>query len=409
MMRSLFAGVAGLQNHQTKMDVLGNNISNVNTAGYKASRTTFAEMFNQTLEGAAAPDEDLGGSNPIQVGLGSVLSSIDTVQSQGNLQTTGADTDMAIEGAGFFVLRDGEQTLYTRAGAFKPDADGYLVTAGGQRVQGWRADSDGELPRSDSGNLEDIRISLGESLSAEATGRVVFENNLQAGADESWMTPVEVFDSQGNQHTVEVEFIPDGTNEWDVEVSAGDLDVSGSLDDLRFNEDGTIDADHEDDADREITIDGIDGAGAIELELDLSGITQFSGSTTVSAVERDGFPAGTLENFTIDAGGQITGVYSNGRTQTLGQVGMAAFSNPGGLTNEGSSMYRESNNSGLRQLGPPDTGPRGTVAAGALEMSNVDLSEQFTEMVITQRGFQANSRIITTSDEMLQELTNLKR
>ncbi len=415
MLRSMFAGVSGLQNHQTKMDVIGDNISNVNTTGFKSSRATFAEMFNQTLEGAAAPGDDLGGSNAVEVGLGTSLASIDRVDEQGSLQTTGQDTDMAIEGAGYFMVRDGDQSLYTRSGAFNTDGEGYLVTDGGQRLQGWRADSEGELPRTDAGNLEDLRISLGESLGAEATERVVFENNLWAGGDTDYgfTAPVEVFDSLGNEHTIEVEFAYEGGNEWELSVE-GQSDAIEEIsfengDEISFSDDGTVEGEDDDDeVTRDITIVFEEGED-MDVTLDLSAITQYSGSSTVSATERDGFPAGTLESFSIDSGGGITGVYDNGRSQRLGRVAVAAFSNPGGLESEGSGLYRESNNSGLRQVGSPDTGPRGSLEAGTLEMSNVDLSDQFTEMVITQRGFQANSRIITTSDELLEELTHLKR
>lgn len=406
MMRSLFAGVSGLKNHQLKMDVLGNNISNVNTAGFKASRASFAEMFSQTLQGATAPSDARGGTNAQQVGLGSSVSSIDVLHTQGNLQSTGGVTDMALEGQGFFIIRDGEQMAYTRAGTFQPDADGYLVTPTGMRVQGWRA-TEGEMPRTDSTNLDDLRIPLGEAIPASATTRVVYANNLNSASDGGyeWTTPVEVFDSQGRQHSIELTFTrcEDEANtwHWSVDAHEGDLDDHGTI---VFDEGGLLSEGGE----GAVSM-ALEGADDIDLALDFSGITQFYGSTTVAAAERDGYPMGSLENFTIDSSGEITGVYSNGRTQTLGQVAVAAFSNPAGLIMEGGNIFLESNNSGMKQVGPPGTASRGTIAAGTLEMSNVDLSEQFVEMIVTQRGFQANSRIISTSDEMLQELVNLKR
>ncbi len=412
MMRSMFAGVSGLRNHQVKMDVLGDNISNVNTVGFKASRASFSEVFSQTLRGASAPGDDLGGSNAQQVGLGSSVAAIDVLQQQGSLQTTGRDTDMAIEGEGFFILREGEQTLYSRAGDFQPDADGYLVNPAGLRLQGWQAD-DGELPETDVNTMQDVRIPVGETLEASSTDLVVYANNLDADASEgeTWSTPVEIFDSQGGQHTINVEFEKTANNEWSWTASydSGDIDVNNG-DNLEFDEDGRLEG-HEEPVEISVEIEDSEGneIETVDVDLDFSGVTQFSADSTVSAVERTGYPMGTLESFTVDDQGRVTGVYSNGRTRVLAQVASAAFSNPGGLTKEGGGIFAESNNSGLRQVGPPGTASRGTIAPGALEMSNVDLAEQFTEMISTQRGFQANSRIITTSDEMLNELVNMKR
>ncbi len=412
MMRSLFAGVSGLRNHQVKMDVVANNISNVNTAGFKAGRVTFSEMFSQNLSGASAPEDGRGGTNPMQIGLGSNIAGIDTLQGQGSLQTTGNDTDMAIEGEGFFILSDGEGAVYSRSGAFRPDAEGYLVDAGGRIVQGWMGEG-GNLPITDATSLENVRIPVGETIGARATTRVAYRNNLDSDAEvgDEWTTPIEVFDSKGTRHSIGVTFTKDAANQWSWSVAAEDGALTVTTDpaspQIEFDEAGFIaQEDHET---GEITVSGIDGADDIEVEVDFSGISQFSGASTVSATERNGAPMGTLESFMVDPSGVITGVYSNGRVQTLAQVGMAAFANPGGLVKAGNSVYMESNNSGIRQVGPAGTAGRGDIAPGSVEMSNVDLSAEFTEMIITQRGFQANSRIVTTSDEMLQELVNLKR
>lgn len=410
MMRSLFAGVSGLRNHQVKMDVVANNISNVNTTGFKSGRVTFSEMFSQSLSGASAPDNGRGGTNPMQIGLGSDIAGIDTLQGQGSLQTTGNDTDMAIEGEGFFILSDGEQDVYSRSGAFQPDGEGNLVDSGGRMVQGWMA-SGGELPVTDSTSLENIRIPVGETIGAMATDRVVFSNNLNSDAEDgdTWSAPIEVFDSKGRRHSVDIEFERTDANTWTVAVSADDVEVEvvdgGNL---AFDENGIYDPEESSD-ETMIRIEEIEGAEDIEVYIDLSGITQFSGASSVSATERNGGPMGSLESFMVDPSGVVTGVYSNGRVQTIAQVGLAAFANPGGLTKAGDSVFMESNNSGIRQVGPAGSAGRGDIAPGSVEMSNVDLSAEFTEMIITQRGFQANSRIVTTSDEMLQELVNLKR
>ncbi len=420
MMRSLFAGVSGLRNHQVKMDVVANNISNVNTTGFKAGRVTFSEMFSQSLAGASAPEDGRGGTNPMQVGLGSDIAGIDTLQNQGSLQTTGNDTDMAIEGEGFFILSGGGQEVYSRSGAFRPDAEGYLVDAGGRVVQGWMASS-GELPITDSTSLENVRIPVGETVGAQATTRVAYSNNLNSDAAEgdSWSTPVEVFDSKGSRHTVTLTFTRTADpNQWECTIAAEEgIDVDFGqdgtplvFDNLGFPTEDTLDVDWSialsDDGSEDSPLAGADD---IQVSLDFSSITQFSGSSTVSATERNGAPMGSLESYMVDPTGVVTGVYSNGRVQTIAQVGMAAFANPGGLTKAGDSVFLESNNSGIRQVGPAGTAGRGSIAPGSVEMSNVDLSAEFTEMITTQRGFQANSRIVTTSDEMLQELVNLKR
>ncbi|MFP4200269.1 MAG: flagellar basal-body rod protein FlgF [Clostridia bacterium] len=412
MMRSLFSGVSGLRNHQIKMDVVANNISNVNTTGFKSGRATFAEMFSQSLAGASAPEEDgAGGTNPMQIGLGSSVAAIDTLQGQGSLQTTGNDADMAIEGEGFFILGDGEGELYTRAGLFQPDAEGYLVDSNGRSVQGWMAD-DGDLPVTDASALESVRIPLGETIGAEATTQVIYSNNLNSDAEvgDTWSTPVEIFDSKGSKHAISVSFEKTATNTWEWGVTGEDFDpadIDQPADtEISFDDDGIMQSGGTPDP---VVFEGIDGAADIEVNLDFSSITQFSGSSTVSATERNGAPKGSLENYMVDSSGMITGVYSNGREQTIAQIGLAAFANPGGLTNVGENAFRESNNSGIRQVGPAGSAGRGDIAPGTIEMSNVDLSAEFTEMIITQRGFQANSKIVTASDEMLQELVNLKR
>lgn len=265
MMRSLYSAISGLKNHQVRMDVIGNNIANVNTTGYKRSRTTFATMLSQTLKGASSPNTQ-GGTNAIQIGLGATLASVDQIMTQGSSQSTGNPTDLMIQGPGFFVLRNGSQTVYSRAGGFIVDSNGLLVDP--------------------------------------ATGAAVQD-----------------------------------------ETGAGD-----------------------------ITID----------------------------------PA-TYSSFTIDSTGQITGVSGN-TTTPIAIIGLATFSNPAGLTNVGGSFYTESNNSGIPTYGQAGVDFGETMLIpNALEMSNVDLSQEFTDMIVTQRGFQANSRVITVSDTLLQELIDLKR
>ncbi|NMO77351.1 MULTISPECIES: flagellar basal body rod protein FlgG [Niallia] len=289
MLRSLYSGISGMKNFQTKLDVIGNNISNVNTYGFKKGRTTFSDLISQTSAGATAPSATTGGINPKQIGLGSQISSIDTIATQGSMQTTGRVLDLAISGEGYFVVEDSAgSSFFTRSGNFYLDGDRNIVSSNGMTLQ----------------------------------------------------------------------------------VANG---ITG------------------------FTQAGVTRAGA-------------------NAVSGTKIPD-TAQSFSISADGKITYVDSNGDTQDAGQILMAKVSNPEGLTKVGANMYQESNNSGSLAGLPNVFGGlvlsgnagSGTINSGFLEMSNVDLSEEFTEMIVSQRGFQANTKIITTSDEILQELVNLKR
>jgi len=288
MLRSLYAGVSGMRSNQTKMDVLGNNIANVNTTGYKSGRVRFQDMLSQTLSSAQSPTAgSLGGVNAQQVGLGVKIGAIDTIMTDGALQPTNRDLDLAIEGNGFFMVsQDGaDMRFYTRDGAFYRDYEGNLVNAGGYRVMGYEADNAGTV--------------------------TIDEANL----------------------------------------------------------------------------------------------------TTLSIPNKKDFGAGEvdLQTFAIDGSGIIKGVYSDGTSHTLGQLALSKFDNPEGLEKVGNNNYRASNNSGAPQTLVANTNGYGIVRQGVLEMSNVDLANEFTELIVTSRSYQANSRTITTSDEMLQELINLKR
>ncbi|MFS8640194.1 MAG: flagellar hook protein FlgE [Symbiobacteriaceae bacterium] len=397
MMRSMYAAISGLRNHQLRMDVIGNNIANVNTVGYKASRVTFRELFSQTLRGASAPTNQRGGTNPLQVGLGTALAGIDVIHQPGNAQSTGVPTDMAIEGDGFFVLQDPRGGyVYSRAGDFRLDAQGYLVNADGLQVLGWQAAQNGTLPPPDPTNLDAIQIPVDLMMPAQASTQITWSANLDASAaaNTTVTRAIDVYDSLGNKYTLTFTFTKRGSNQWDWSVTApSGFSGSGTL---TFNSTGGLQ-----------TGGSANVTGPVNLTLDFNRVTQYAGESTIEGLA-DGYAAGELMGFTVDASGTITGTFSNGRTQPIAQVALAVFANPGGLLRDG-SLYRVSNNSGAPQIGVAGTGGRGTVAPGSLEMSNVDLAREFVDMIVTQRGFQANTRVITTSDEMLQELVNLKR
>ncbi len=696
MMRSLFAGVSGLRNHQTRMDVIGNNIANVNTVAYKASRVTFAEAFAQLLQGASRPPGDLGGINPIQIGLGSKIGSIDQNFAQGNLESTGLNTDLAIQGDGLFVLSDGSRSYYTRAGNFQLDANGKLVSpANGFKVQGINADSSGnistgsaitdiELPfgqkspaRATStvtltGNLDSRELPLGTVLATQgkvfavesstsnggagsdvsglyangtsnssifgmvpdsttvtvsdgtntqnytyvkndtgvgtsdfhslkdlvaeinndfgaagfntltaaqnnATGAIGFtaiaavglnvtssnpallkalgaaNGNLAAGgtsstdqfshiavgtdlvtslrdgtgqslglvagdniaidaneggtavpsgsvavaagttytqllaainttlgitnlagaaidtttgamtvtgdgglinalsglnirsaapgaaafngvfdsqagnyverqaaSDVTHQAAITVYDSMGTPISLSMTFTKDPTAPnrwlWQASVPAPGAVTGGGSGFVTFDTDGRLETFAYNGGANSLQFDPGSGATApVDIKLDsgalgdINGLSQFASPSNAVASAQDGYPMGNLQDFSVDSRGVITGYFSNGINQTLAQIALASFNNPSGLLRQGNNMYGESANSGNAIIGFSGTSNQSTITPGALESSNVDLSEEFTNMIIAQRGFQANARVITTADEMLTELVNLKR
>ena len=667
MMRSLFSGVSGLKNHQTRMDVIGNNISNVNTAGFKGSRVVFQDMLSQTIQSASSPQGNRGGTNPQQVGLGVGIGSVDTIYSDGNVQSTGKNTDLCISGNGFFIVSDGANKIYSRAGAFEFDEEGnYVIPGSGLKVQGWMADemgnissngeptgiqipkgqtipakatdaltytknlsSDAALPTTKSadfgpdyvklyngvdttnglpnaggpfttvnedgsvvetlvvtgataksrivitkttnvngsvvtkteilndtrkevyeafdtsigdlktkngtvdtavGNLpdlsnisatgpggsqttksaydafkaawtgceakitgiptftpvdehaalgdlqssynsansstsllnttislleklqeqvgndggitnqaavitqldtlmtsmKDLQTSLNDTISKGKNAVAVFDNLESSGTTDT-LTPtrksaqVIAYDSLGTAHTITGIFEKTGLNEWTFYpgTAIGDYktqdptlkrytdtgwEITGGEYKITFDSAGAV----ANVSGSPITFSP-DGATPVSITPDFSKMTQYAGDSTATCTEKTGWAAGSLDSVSIDTTGTMIGSFSNGQNRNLAQVAMATFNNPPGLTKTGNSLYQESNNSGVAQISTANTGGAGSIKPSSLEMSNVDLSEEFSNMIITQRGFQANSKIITTSDEMIEILTNLKR
>ncbi len=415
MMRSLYSGVAGLNAHQTRMDVIGHNISNVNTVGYKKDRATFQEMLSQMVRGPAGPTGERGGINPMQIGLGVQVGSIDTNHQQGSLEATGQNTDLAIDGNGFFILRDGEEKFYTRAGNLSMDSEGYLVNSGnGLRLQGWRADRATGTINTDQ-NISDIRIPIGDVMGAQPSSYIDFTGNLNSEGEleDIHQTSVSIYDEFGSRHELILELEKTANNEWNLTLSNdGSFNIDGGTDiPLVFEEGRLSTVDGGDDLFSNIELNNFNnGANDIEeLQLRLEEITQFSGEYSAEANNLDGNRMGSLQSFTIDDNGIVIGTYTNGVTRNLGQVAVANFNNPDGLIKNGDTMYSESVNSGISQVGQPGTGGRGEMRTAVLEMSNVDLAEEFSSMIVTQRGYQVNSRIISTVDQMLQELANMAR
>lgn len=409
MLRSLSSAVLGMRNHQTKLDVVGNNIANVNTVAYKSDAARFQDMFNQTLRGATTPMEGRGGVNPVQIGMGMELSSIDTNQAQGAITDTGRETDLAIEGNGFFVVNDGERDYYTRDGTFNRDSTGVLVNSNGLRLMGWLKEEGEELDVSETPG--EISIPLGEQMVARATSNLGFSGNLGAGEEDEIVYDTHVYDSLGTRHGLVFTFTKDSENQWSYEVELDDEDGteigSGTI---GFTEAGNYDDDEDGATDIEaFTFDPGNGAAELNVMPDFSDLTQLDFSSNITAKSQDGFAPGELATFNIESTGVITGTYTNGIVREIGQVAMASFANPEGLSKMGSNLYDISGNSGGPRIGLPDTEGRGLIQSGALEMSNVDLANEFTEMITTNRAFQANTRVISTSDEVLLELINISR
>ena len=393
MLRSMFSAISGLRGHQIMMDVIGNNIANVNTVGFKSGRVNFQDILSQTLHGATAPQGGLGSINPAQIGLGMTVAGIDVLQTQGNLQSTGKTTDMAIQGDGFFVESDGAGTYYTRDGAFDIALDGSLANpASGMKVQGWQADAAGKIDITQP--ISNLVIPIGQRTTALATSNVTLSGNLDAGAavGTSVPTTMTVFDSLGIAHSVKVTFTKTAANQWDWAATKDAADAGITITPaagvnqgtLTYSSGGVFSA-----STGTLSFAFPDGATSTTPAISLAQMTQFSGTSQPSG-QTDGFTSGTLVTFAVGNAGELSGVYSNGQTQVLGQIALANFLNSAGLLRAGQNNFA-------------------ATSTGALEMSNVDLATQFTGMITAERGFQANSRVITTSDEMLQELVNLKR
>jgi flagellar hook protein FlgE len=432
MMRSLFAGVSGLRNHQVRMDVIGNNIANVNTVAFKSSRVTFEEAFAQMVQGASRPAGDSstvsGGTNPIQVGLGMNISSIDLLFTQGNLENTGVTTDLAIQGDSFFVMSDGQNTYYTRSGNFQLDANGRLVSAtNGHVVQGKLA-VNGEI----TDTIGDLVLPFGQKSAARATTRLSIGGNLDAEAavGATRQTTIVVYDAMGRQSELTVAFkltdeatTPEGGQAWSFTVSTDGQEIDPEADPhgyVVFDGAGRLHHSTLGATLGAIPVDGRTGTQDVEVDGatftisfgrvdDVAGLSQFAGASTAVARDQDGYTMGQLERIGIDQTGTIVGAFTNGVNLTLGQLVLADFNNPTGLIRTGDNAYATSANSGAAVLGFAGEGSQSVVMSGALEMSNVDLAQEFTAMITAQRGFQSNARVITASDEMLQELVSLKR
>jgi flagellar hook protein FlgE len=406
VLRSLFSGITGLRQHQTLMDVVGNNIANVNTVGYKSSTAVFEDTLSQMMRSAGAPNNGLGGVNPAQVGLGAQLGAISTNFAQGSAQNTGRATDLMIQGDGFFVLKNGGNEVYSRAGSFTFDTTGKLVNPEGMRVQGWTGAAGTVNTNAAPG---DIVLPAGTLIPPKASSSVVVDGNIapDANATTDVLTLGQtVYDASGAAHPLTITLTGDGAGNYTVTVADANDPNAAFVDGgatLAFDPNtGALTGTPVQDT---VTLPD----GTTQVVIDFSTMTRYGGPKSANVKSADGYPAGSLQGFQISGDGSVIGVFSNDQKLLMAKVALAGFNNPMGLEKSGNSTYRSTTNSGNPQINAPGTGGVGRLLGATVEMSNVDLAQEFTNLIIAQRGFQANSRVITTSDQMLQDLVDIKR
>lgn len=469
---ALFTGISGLNAYQSQIDMISNNIANTGTIGFKGQRMTFADLFYQSQGFASGPTQTNGGVNPMETGLGVKVNTIDTNFSQGGLQTTGINTDLALNGDGFFILRNFNgtgQPMYTRDGAFSLNSNGVLYDpATGLAVQGFMANANGTVTAS--GTPGTVTIPLGLQMQATATGGAnavktgpsndkVFDMSLGGSLDQTQYsvavtggTPVNktitttIYDSLGNAHQATITFTPDAatplpatvTNaggsavapatRWKYTVTFADgSTTSSNTGEVFFDQNGQYINTSSSPTGTPVhalgTAPSAANGNALVMSgwpagnnsvapqtigLDFSNLAALAGTATANVLSQNGYAAGTLSNITVGQDGSITGSFSNGQQKTLAQVAVATFQNEGGLHRAGGNAFEQTANSGLAQVGTANSGRYGAIIAGSLEQSNVSLADEFTKMIVAQRAFEANTRGISTADQNLMTVLNIR-
>ncbi|MCH7903129.1 MAG: flagellar hook protein FlgE [Armatimonadetes bacterium] len=420
MLQAMLAGVASIKAQQTRMNVIGNNLANVNTTAFKSSRITFQDMIAQTIRGASRPSSTLGGTNPIQFGLGVLVAGTDVNNEQGSLQATNRPTDFAIQGNGYFQVSNSTRIGYTRDGAFDLDAAGDLVhRATGERMLGWTADPATGVINTNApiGPTSYLNVPIGARTAVQVTTEVTWAGNLDSraftdpGAPFTTLSIVNIIDPLGNEHQLTLtltEAASGNPNEWDWTVagSNGTLMTGGGT--LVFDiTDGTLATGSP--GVLTVTPPASSGIPPFNVDLIFESMSQLAAEMQVNSSSQNGFTPGSLSSFSVAPDGTIIGLYTNGLTRTLGLISTAIFPNANGLERLGNNLWRNTDNSGIPVVGAPRSGGRGSINSGFLEQSNVDIGNEFTDLIITQRGFQANTKVVTTVDEMMQDLINMKR
>jgi flagellar hook protein FlgE len=391
LLRSLYSGISGLRAEQTMLDVTSNNIANVNTVGFKSSSVQFEDALSQTVSAAGLATSAKAGTNPNQVGLGVRVAGVRTNLTQGSQLTTGNNLDAQISGDGYFVTQTGSSTTYTRNGSFHWDSEGRLATADGALVQGWPA-TNGVVATG--GKPQTLTLPAGTVAPAKQTTTATMSGNLPSDAAAGTVLDrdITVFSADGTPRQLTATFTAGAAGAWNYSISDG----AGNTQTGALQSGGA-------------TVTGNTTATVGGIAVDLSEVSGFAGLSTTAFSAQNGSAAGTLLSVSLGTDGTISGTFSNGATIAIAQLAIGTFTNPEGLAKSGNSSLSETLNSGTVRLGVAGSDGYGAVVAGALEASNVDLSQEFTNLIVAQRGFQANARIITTSDEILQELTQLKR
>jgi len=427
MNTAFYSGLSGLSAYSSALNIVGNNLANINTAGFKASDVSFEDLVTRTFGGTATS----GAGNPMQIGLGTLTNSITGIFSQGSIQTTGDATNVALEGNGFFVVGDtAEDRFYTRAGNFFLNEDGYLVNAAGKYVLGFtRLDANNNIIPS--GPLNLINLAATQTAGPQQTSFFEIFSNLdvRSAVGSQYSASTTIYDSKGAPHTVTITFthngLVGGNDQWAYDVTIPGADVVGgtagtpysiAAGNIEFDGTGTVVVPG---ADVQIGIpaftNGADPIAAADLQwrlYDANGtpiITGYPLPSSTSATNTDGYPPGNLTSLVVDSNGIIQGVFTNGQVIELAQLAVAQFNNPKGLLRLGRNLYAETNASGNPSIGAADTGGRGTVIGSSLESSNVDIATEFTRMLVFERGYQANSKIITASDTVTQTAIGLIR
>ena len=436
--RSLSTGTSSLRAHQKKFDIIANNLANASTVGFKANRVTFADQFSQTTTLGQKPDssgDTTGGLNPVQFGLGVKVGAVQRNMDQGLIEVTGRALDMAINGNGFFIYQADGQTKYSRAGAVVRDSNGYLVDAGsGSHLQGYNLvyDNTGKPVKDSEGNnilerkLSNLRIQPGFLSTPRQTIVLSLNGNLNAQMEvgETRSTSINIFDKTGAPREMALVFEKTATpNEYTITGSIEGNAVTLSNTTVTFNEDGSIDTPTEitvtaadlntvlggdlfdEVTPKDITILFVDPDGN-----SFGGLTQFSSPSNATIQSQNGYEAGELLNMQVSPRGEIVGTFTNGQSEVIAQVAISKFTNPEGLITSGGNFFEASPNAGTPNIGTAgETFPSSSIAGSALEQSNVDLTIEFTEMISTQRAFEAASRTVTVGDQMLAEINQLKR
>lgn len=417
---AFYASLSGLGANSSALGVIGNNLANLNTIGYKGSSASFQDIFSASLGGLSTS----GNGNPVQIGLGTRLGVIMQNFGQGSFQSTQNPLDMAIQGNGFFSIQSTSgQTNFTRAGNFTRDNNGYLVSSNGGKVLGWnRNPTTGVV--STSSSPAPIQIAAGFTTQALATGNFRLGINLNSNQDPlatapHLISPVQVYDSQGNIHTLNIQLTKQplpALNTWTYAVidPAGGATITANTGTLTFNNSGNL-LTPAAGANPTISVNWNNGTAAQSVIWDIrnsdgsSNVSQYAAPSSTNSSWQDGYGAGSLRDLAVDQNGVISGTFTNGQVLSLAQVAIASFTNPNGLLQVGDTSWTQSIASGAPTTGIANAGGRGGILGANLELSNVDVAEEFTKLIVSQRGYQANSRVVTTSDELLQETLNLKR